>query len=280
MTDSIEWNEEEREALGAYRQALSPTNVQVQAALGGLSASLGSSLAEGATTQVGTSQAPLSALQPSLGAVKGTTAAIDLASRAALIKASLGAIALGGAVAAYSIVEPLAPNPDVPSVPALVAPAADRPEPAVPPVPDEPVEPAASELRRPPDAGGKEMQARRQSEAKATTRSSSASGSTSSPVYAELASVRRAQAELTAGRPEQALALMEQLGRTSAGGSLLVERELTRVLALCALGRQAEARGAATRVDQLPGGAAYRTRLASSCVGQQPPDDAASDQEH
>ena len=92
--------------------------------------------------------------------------------------------------------------------------------------------------------------------------------------------MRQAQSALGAGRPEQALELMEKLGQADAGGRLLVERELTRVLALCALGRETEARAAAARVERLPGGAAYRTRIADSCVGQSQPADEPIEEAH
>lgn len=270
MTEPLlEWNEEERQALGAYRQALSPTGAQVKAALGGVSASLGLSVLDGAAAATATSQAPLSAVGPSAGAAKGSAVVLDFASRAALVKASLGAIVLGGAVAAYGLLEPLAPNPDVPSVPvaALSAPVPARQREAPPPALQEPPQVDVSRLEELPEWPGEEPGQGVAAPRGHAPRSPSASPR---PVYEELGAVRRAQAALGAGQPEQALELMERLGQASAGGSLLVERELTRLLALCALGRRAEAQAAAARVEQLPGGAAYRTRIAGSCVGQSP----------
>jgi hypothetical protein len=88
----------------------------------------------------------------------------------------------------------------------------------------------------------------------------------SPPVHEELSTVHRAQQALASGDPKQALELMDGLSDGKPGGSLLVERELTRVLALCALGREAEARAVAERVLELPGGAAYQARLARSCA--------------
>jgi|GEM_PF-3220001 len=272
MTEPLlEWSEEERQALGAYRRALSPTGAQVKAALGGVSASLGLSVLDGAASATAMSQAPPSALGQAAGAAKGTATVLDLASRAALVKASLGAIVLGGAVAAYGLLEPLAPNPDVPSVPvaALSAPAPAGPLEAPRPALQEPPQVDVSELEELPEGPGEGQEpAQRMAAPRGyAPRSPSASPR---PVYEELGAVRRAQSALGAGQPEQALELMEKLGQASAGGSLLVERELTRLLALCALGRRAEAQAAAARVEQLPGGAAYRTRIAGSCVGQSP----------
>jgi hypothetical protein len=281
----LEWSEEERQALGAYRKALSPTGAQVKAALGGVSATLGISLADGAAAQTVTSQAP-AALAPSAGAVKGTVAAFDLASRAAVIKATLGAIALGGAVTAYGVLEPLAPKPDLPGrpTPTLTDPAAVRSRDSSRALADEPpVEPAERAEPAEPVALEELPEATGQGEVLASPRGVSQTGPAESaaspvspaspPVHEELGALRQAQSALGAGRPGQALELMEKLGDANPGGRLLVERELTRVLALCALGRETEAWIAAARVQQLPGGDAYRTRLADSCVGQSIPTD-------
>jgi hypothetical protein len=274
MTDPrIECSEEERQALGVYRQALSPSDAQVKAALSGVSASLGLSLVDAGVAQGATSQAPLSAVQQSASVLKGAASAFDVASRAVLVKTSLGALALGGVVAAYGILEPFAPNADMPRTPpsAWVVPAESRPTAAPPKIADEPTEVPATELADLPEAiEPRDAPAQPRKVPPIATPASAPApprSDSSHPVHDELSAVRRAQSVLAAGHPAQALRLLEAYGEANPGGNLLVERELTRVLALCELGRRAEAREAAARVEQLPGGAAYRTRLVSSCAG-------------
>jgi len=93
----------------------------------------------------------------------------------------------------------------------------------------------------------------------------------SPPLYEELSYLRRAQKAMKEGEFGQALGLMVELRSLSPSGSLLSEREVTEVLALCALGRATEAREVATRLRTRDKKLAYRTRLNGSCVGQEKP---------
>lgn len=86
----------------------------------------------------------------------------------------------------------------------------------------------------------------------------------------EVAFVRRAQKALRNGDAAWALALMRTLDEQLPRGALLTERNVTRVLALCQMGRTDEARAVAERTlrgDR--GSGVYASRLAASCVGSE-----------
>lgn len=89
------------------------------------------------------------------------------------------------------------------------------------------------------------------------------------PLYQELSYLRRAQQAMKEGSFGQALGLMVELRSLSPQGSLLSEREVTEVLALCALGRSAEAQVVATRLKERDRKLAYGNRLKSSCVSEE-----------
>jgi len=83
----------------------------------------------------------------------------------------------------------------------------------------------------------------------------------------ELAALRDAQSALRRGDAARALRLMRRLDQTDPQGVLSAERAVTRVLALCQLGRTRAATAAAKRAlrdDQTT--ALYRQRLATSCA--------------
>ena len=84
----------------------------------------------------------------------------------------------------------------------------------------------------------------------------------------ELSYVRRAQSALRRGDGLLALRLMRSLDESQPNGALLAERNVTRVLALCQLGRTEEAGLVARRVLSTDSTATvYRRRLAGSCAG-------------
>lgn len=96
-------------------------------------------------------------------------------------------------------------------------------------------------------------------------------------VYEEISRVRQAQAALRDGDAAHALGLMQSLDDDKTSGALLAERGVTRVLALCALGRESEAETAARAVLSRGDGAVYQERLANSCARAAVPS-AASDE--
>jgi hypothetical protein len=81
----------------------------------------------------------------------------------------------------------------------------------------------------------------------------------------ELELVIAAKRELAAGRPAQALAVVERLGREFPNGTLREERMLLRVLALCALGQIEPARHQTREFAVLAPRSPLLPRLEQSC---------------
>lgn len=95
--------------------------------------------------------------------------------------------------------------------------------------------------------------------------------------YEELSYVRRAQAALGDGNPALALGLMQSLDEIQTHGALLAERTVTRVLALCALGRTEEATQIARRVISESPNQLYTSRLRASCAQLTSPEKESND---
>jgi hypothetical protein len=93
-------------------------------------------------------------------------------------------------------------------------------------------------------------------------------GSVATELDAELSAVRRAQRALRSGQPDVALSLMSSLDRMRSGGVLLPERRMTKVLALCALGRAPEAISVARSLTNSGSSGAYAARLQKSCAAE------------
>ncbi|MEM9457970.1 MAG: hypothetical protein AAGF11_27575 [Myxococcota bacterium] len=86
----------------------------------------------------------------------------------------------------------------------------------------------------------------------------------------EVALMSRARRALGRGQPARALKLLEQHRTQFPRGTLARERELSRVTALCELGREADARAAATKFLAQHPSEALRRQLARRCVGELP----------
>lgn len=84
----------------------------------------------------------------------------------------------------------------------------------------------------------------------------------------ELEQLRRAQRALQKGEPARALQAMLDLDREASAGALYPEKQIIKVLALCALGRNAEAESLARRLSASSGGVVYSSRLKNSCVSR------------
>jgi hypothetical protein len=80
-----------------------------------------------------------------------------------------------------------------------------------------------------------------------------------------LSAVERA---LRNGRAAEALALLDQQERTFRGGKLDLERQAARIIALCAVGRQAEARAFAARFLARAPSSFLAARVRNTCAGQ------------
>jgi hypothetical protein len=99
-----------------------------------------------------------------------------------------------------------------------------------------------------------------------------ASGPVASSLTIELEQLHRAQRALQAGDATGALHLMAeldaaQLEHRKTSGVLYPERQMTKVLALCALGRHAEAKVIGEALRSSTGGEVYASRLRGTCAG-------------
>ena len=85
-------------------------------------------------------------------------------------------------------------------------------------------------------------------------------------IEAELRILREIHASLQAGDPARALALLDEQERRFPSGALLEERESTRPVVLCAIGRVADARQAAARFLRNYPESPQATRVRSVCT--------------
>jgi outer membrane protein assembly factor BamD (BamD/ComL family) len=86
-------------------------------------------------------------------------------------------------------------------------------------------------------------------------------------VAAEVLLLGEAHAAIRNGQAEHALALLDEHSRRFPRGALGEEREASRVTALCALGRVAEARAAADRFLRVSPLSPHAGRVRASCGG-------------
>jgi hypothetical protein len=83
----------------------------------------------------------------------------------------------------------------------------------------------------------------------------------------EVALLRDARAALAAGAAARALRVLDAHAAKYPHGALLQERLSTRILALCAMGRIAEARSAAAAFERAFPSSPHRERIRASCGG-------------
>jgi tetratricopeptide (TPR) repeat protein len=81
----------------------------------------------------------------------------------------------------------------------------------------------------------------------------------------EVALLSKAQAALSRGRPQEALAALSEHAQRFPRGALTEERVATRARTLCALGRTAEAEAELKRMQKLNPSSAYLARARESC---------------
>jgi hypothetical protein len=84
----------------------------------------------------------------------------------------------------------------------------------------------------------------------------------------EIELVQKANSALRGGKPEQAQALLDQHGEKFGSGALREEREAARILALCALGKQAEAQAAAAKFLRESPRSMQAARVRGSCASK------------
>lgn len=84
----------------------------------------------------------------------------------------------------------------------------------------------------------------------------------------ELSYLRRAQNALGSGDPRSALGLVKSLDEQMPSGRMLPEREVTRILSLCALGTHDEAKARGRAFLLTYGKTLYAERVRRSCAGE------------
>lgn len=181
------------------------------------------------------------------------------------LKAMIAGVIAGASVgfAAGSAVSWSDPTPTTEHAPVAVAADVDLVESVVDPEPavlvSDEVELVDDSLQGPPKI--KKRPASKSTPVLATTDPARAT------LHDELSFVRRAQSALKNGQAALALGLMKDLDQSSPRGALLAERNVTKVLALCQLGRREEATAVARRLLRGNGDAdLYRRRLSTSCA--------------
>ena len=133
--------------------------------------------------------------------------------------------------------------------------------------PSEPIEPRAAarllELRN----AASEVEVQPASEPRRARRvgSPTMQSTPDDPLAAEAALVERARAAVKRGEPSLALELLERHEREFPDGRLNDERRVTRVLALCSVGKKAQARGEAQAYARQSSRADLAQRLVDAC---------------
>ncbi len=209
----------------------------------------------------------------------GTSFALATAAKVVATVALVGGIGAGGiAVAVHGLPDIELPGrphvavhgspsvaargtPNIATAPALVAPVSPTLLPTAPPAtsavsPPAPLAAAGAATSHP---------------AAATRLLSAPVGSPApSSLETETRLLRDASFELRAGRPVRALALLDEHARSFSGGALVEERRVERILALCALGRAAEAQAeGASFLGERPR-SLLADRVRASCGGGAP----------
>ena len=229
---------EANELLEAGRQAFRPTAADRTRVLGALRGA--------ATVTTGVAALTVSKWAWAAGLRQAWQAASLV--RVAVVVAP---VAAGGAYLWQVATTEAVPAPRAVPSPAIVASAA--PQPAV-----VSTAPTAEALEPPPPSS--EPDERRAAPAK-----SSGAARNESQVRQEVALLSKAQAELSRGRPQQALAALGEHAQLFPRGVLTEERMATRARALCALGRKSEAQSELQRVERLNASSAYLIRAREAC---------------
>jgi hypothetical protein len=128
-----------------------------------------------------------------------------------------------------------------------------------------PVAPARADVRPQPSETSVAAPPR---DAKSERADTSAPSGEPPDLAVELTLLGAAQRELAAGRAERALERLAEHERMAPYGALLGERLAARVFALCALGRNAEARLAMREFESMAPGSPLTPRVLASCAGK------------
>jgi len=133
--------------------------------------------------------------------------------------------------------------------------------------------PAAVPSSAPPVAGDRRLEPLAASAAAngpAATDATESTRTSRDALGEETAALREAQAALRAGRPDRALALVREQDVRFRKGSLEQERAAARVLALCEIGRKAEARRSAREFETKWPRSPLLARVRGACTDGEP----------
>jgi hypothetical protein len=225
-----------REILDMARRARTPTEEDRERVHRALVASLGSAAAVGAAKAAAASMAP----KASLAWLKWALAAAVLSS------ASLGLYVWSAkrhvtAASAPPATDVAPPSPPI-AVPSSLAPS--EPAPSEPTLVPAPVAPTKSAAPRPkPESSGDAL-------------------------AQELSLLHQAHAELRSGNAGRALSLAREHAHRYPSSQLRFERNALEVRALCALGRETEARKAADQLRSQAPNSPVSAALKDTCVGK------------
>jgi len=245
--DDLDLDSSLRESLASARARLEPQPHQQGELLQRVVLALGAPVLPGA----GLPGAELGA-----ASTASTAAGAPVLLKALVVSAVVGAVAGTVALAPWSVSEPAPPpRPNVEQQ-------QDAAKPVAPSVEERPMPPAREKTE---DAPAREAAPAR-SNPPQQVEPSLAGGPQPVGPGEELALLRRAQAALRDGDAALALRLMESLDSAVTSAALSAERGVTRVLALCALGRSGDAEAAARVVLERSDAAVYRPRVAASCA--------------
>jgi hypothetical protein len=283
-----ELSPDEKELLRAARSALSPNEARIAAVRTMLDARVGASVmhapggglaGQAASTVGAASWGAAHVIALSLLAAASVGGALVLASRHRLAHDQTPALAApsvpaAGAVAGSALGERPALGPSMSAEQPSLTPA-QLPEASVS---SRPAHPARRRYRpieepqvaSPPASAPQPSPAAQDSPPQADAPAAPAVQSPEVPddsLAHEISLLRAARAALEAGDPQEALALLHRHARLWPQGVLAEERLATRVLALCALRRFAEARTAAHQLESVAPHSPHLARVRASCAG-------------
>jgi hypothetical protein len=210
------------------------------------------------------------ALLPATGAAAGALAKMGLAK---VLLAVSAACVVGAAAVVAARNGDTAPLPAERAPMTLGAPAAPAelaPVPAVDESAESPpqVEPSVRHAVIPPVSPKAEARApaKKTDPSEPVARSAAPAPIDHDTLREEIDLVQKANSALRSGKPDQAQALLDRHRERFASGALREEREAARILALCALGKQSEARAAAARFLRESPRSMQAARVRGSCA--------------
>lgn len=266
-----ELSQEARRLLATARASYSPEEPRIASVRAAIDAQIAAPVVSGSEAHLpgGAGTAAGAAASPGLVGL-GLVTAVLVAGGAALVvwrhqPAPTLAVQVATAVPALAV-----PAPAV----AAAAKQAPEPSPSLPTVNAEALPTAAPSSAQPPSALAAQARSplrahpsRKEAQAPAPVENApAAQAGPDDSLARETSLLRSARAALDAGDAERALALLGRHAQLWPEGVLAEERLATKVLALCALGRVAQARETAGELESLAPASPHLARVRSSCA--------------